>query len=75
MLGEVFHHGEWQTHGFGNVVAHASDAPMPLRCYRCELTVDDHGKEEMGVNFVEHGVQQNWQAKGGGVGREPEQPD
>ncbi len=31
-----FHCGKHRTHGFGNVVAGASDAPMPLGCQNRE---------------------------------------
>ncbi len=35
---------------------------MRLHCQSHELAVDDCGKEDIRVDFVKHGVQQNWQA-------------
>ncbi len=65
MLWEVFHCREWQAHSFCHVVARPSEAPIQLCCQSHELVVDC-GKEDTGVDFVKHGVQQNWQ--GGELG-------
>jgi hypothetical protein len=49
----VYHLREWQTRGFGDVVARASEAPMRLRCQYHELAVKFFA---MGADFDEHGV-------------------
>ncbi len=49
VLGEVFHHGEWRTHGFGHVVAYPSEAPVQLHRQSHELAKDDCGKEHTRV--------------------------
>ena len=51
-----FHLREWQTCGFGDIVACASEAPMQLCCQRRELAVSSSQFLCHGGQFDEHGV-------------------